>query len=155
VLVREQPATDLTIATRILARAGALSPEARVTVRLHDVLYIAGHGVGLTTMTPYDVAVVLVEDGSVLHGSPPADVPAYVDAHRRWPHAASVARLPDGTYVSAPTLRGCVVAALRRAHGEEAATDDSTIEHAWLELVAQARITGALIGAFPTDDPAP
>lgn len=154
-LVREQPATDLTIATRILARAGALSPEGRVTVRLHDVLYIAGHGVGLATMTPYDVAVVLVEDGTVLHGSPPADLAAYVDAHRRLPDAASVARLPDGTYVSAPTLRGCVVTALRRTHGQGAAADDATIEHVWLELVAQARVTGALIGAFPTDDPAP
>ena len=154
-LVREQPATDLTIATRILARAGALTEDGRVTLRLNDVVYIAGRGVGLATMTPYDVAVLLVVDGSTLHGTPPADAASYLAAHQRWPAAASVARLADGTYVSASSLRGCVVAALRQLRGEDATTDDAIIEHLWLDLVAQARVSGALIGAFPTDDPAP
>lgn len=150
-LVREQPATDLTIATRILARADALAPDGRVTLRLHDVMYIAGRGVGLATMTPYDVAVLLIADGSELQGEAPADVAAYLEAHRRAPHAASVARTTDGTYVSAPTLRACVVAALRRTRGEHEGDDDATIERVWLELVAQARLEGALIGAFPTE----
>ena len=150
-LVREQPATDLTIATRILARADALAPDGRATLRLHDVMYIAGRGVGLATMTPYDVAVLLIADGSTLQGDAPADVAAYLEAHRRAPHAASVARTTDGTYVSAPTLRACVVAALRRARGEREGDDDATIERVWLELVAQARLEGALIGAFPTE----
>jgi len=151
VLVREQPATELTIATRILARAGALAPDARITLRLHDVIYIGGRGVGLATMTPYDVAVVLEADGSTLHGSPPEDMGAYLEAHRRSPHAASVARTPDGAYLSAPSLRGCVVAILRQARGEQGSNDDDTIERVWLDLVAQARVTGALIGAFPTE----
>ncbi|MEK7861674.1 MAG: class II aldolase/adducin family protein [Chloroflexota bacterium] len=151
-LVREQPATDLAIATRILARAHALTAEGRVTLRLHDVLYIGGRAVSLAAMTPYDVAVVLAADGSVLHGTPPDDVDAYLAAHRRWPDAGSVARLPDGTYVSAPSLRACAVAALGRARGEAATADAGTIERAWLDLVSQARISGALIGAFPTED---
>lgn len=151
-LVREQPATELTIATRILARAGALASEDRITLRLNDVLYIGGRGVGLATMTPYDVAVVLVADGSVLHGTPPDDIAAYVAAHRRWGAAGSVARCTDGEYVSASTLRACTLVVLRRARGEEAASDQTTIEHAWLDLVAQARVSGALIGAFPTDE---
>jgi hypothetical protein len=153
-LVREQPATELTIATRILARAGALVSDGRVTLRLFDVLYIAGRGGGLSTMTPYDVAVVLASDGSTLHGSPPPDVAGYLEAHRRAPQAASVARLPDGSYISAPTLRACVVASLRRARGEDATSDEDAIEQVWLDLVAQARISGALIGAFPTEDQA-
>lgn len=151
-LVREQPATELTIATRILARAGALASEDRVTLRLNDVLYIGGRGVGLATMTPYDVAVVLVADGSILHGTPPDDIAAYVAAHRRWGEAGSVARCTDGEYVSAPTLRACALVVLRRARGEEGTSDQATIEHAWLDLVAQARVSGALIGAFPTDE---
>lgn len=151
-LVREQPATDLAIATRILARAGALPPDGRVTVRLNDVLYIGGRAASPATMTPYDVAVVLVRDGSILHGAPPGDVAAYLDAHRRWPESGSVARLPDGSYVSAGGLRGCVVAALRRARGEEATSDQDAIEQVWLDLVAQARISGALIGAFPSEE---
>jgi hypothetical protein len=151
-LVREQPATDLTIATRILSRAGALATDGRVTLRLNDVLYIGGRGIGLATMTPYDVAVLLLRDGSTLHGAPPADVDAYLDAHHRMPDAASVARVGAGEYVSAPSLRGCVVAALRRARGEGATHDEAVIEQAWLDLVSQARISGALIGAFPTED---
>lgn len=150
--MREQPATELTVATRILARAGALAPDDRVTLRLNDVLYIGGRGVGLAMMTPYDIAVLLVADGSVLHGTPPDDIEAYVAAHQRWPRAGSVARCTDGAYVSAPSLRGCAVEVLRRARGEKAASDETTIEHVWLDLVSQARLSGALIGAFPTDE---
>jgi hypothetical protein len=154
-LVREQPATDLVIATRILARAGALAAEGRITLRLHDVVYIGGRSASLSTITPYDIAVVLYSDGSTLHGSPPDDMPAYIEAHRRAAMASSVARVADGAYVSAPSLRSCVVAALHRARGEEDAPDDTTIENVWTELVSQARITGALIGAFATDEEAP
>ena len=153
-LVRDQPATELTIATRILARAGALSPDGRVTLRLHDVLYIGGRDTVPSTMTPYDVAVVLMADGATLHGTPPDAVGAYLDAHRRVPSAASIALANDGTVVTAPTLRGCVVAALHHAQGDEGRADDATIERVWLELVSQARLTGALVGAFPTEDDA-
>jgi len=156
VLVREQPAVDLTIATRILFRAGALAPDGRITLRLSEVVYIGGRGVGLATITPYDIAVLLASDGSTLHGTPPTDVAAYLEAHRSAPHAVSVARVSDDEFVSARSLRACVVAVLRRAHGEEERTDETTIESVWNELVAQARLSGALIGAFATDnEPAP
>lgn len=154
-LVREQPATELTIATRILSRAGALAGDRRLTLRLRDVVYIGGSGVALTTMTPYDVAVVLVSDGSTLHGQPPADVAAYLDVHRRAPEIASIARMDDEEYVCAPSLRRCVIAALRHARGEEGPPDEATIEAVWLDLVSQARISGALIGAFPTENETP
>jgi len=155
VLVREQPAVDLAIATRILFRAGAITDDGRITLRLNDVVYIGGRGVGLATITPYDVAVLLLSDGSTLHGSPPADAIAYLDAHRRSPHAGSVVRVATAEFLSAPTLRACVVAALRRARGEEGASDETTIETVWNELVSQARISGALIGAFATDEETP
>ena len=150
-LVREQPATDLAIATRILARAGALAPEGRITARLGDVLYIGARGIGLATMTPYDVAVVLVSDGSALHGNAPDDIAAYLDAHRRSGHIGSVAHVGGSEYLTAPSLRACAVAALRRARGEDQTHDDAVIERAWLDLVQQARIAGALIGAFPDE----
>jgi hypothetical protein len=44
------------------------------------------------------------------------------------------------------------VAALRRERGEEDMSDDMAVETVWTELVSQARITGALIGAFATDE---
>jgi ribulose-5-phosphate 4-epimerase/fuculose-1-phosphate aldolase len=155
VLVREQPAVDLAIATRILFRAGALPEDGRITLRLNDVVYIGGRGVGLATITPYDMAVLLLSDGSTLHGAPPADAIAYLDAHRRAPNAGSVVRVATAEFLSASTLRACVVAALRRARGEEGSSDEMTIEAVWNEVVSQARISGALIGAFATDEETP
>jgi hypothetical protein len=156
VLVREQPATELVIATRILARAGVLTHDRRITLRLKDVMYIGGRGVTLSTMTPYDVAVVLVADGTTLHGQPPSDVESYLEMHRRSPEIVSLARVTQDDCVTAPSLRRCVIAALRRARGEEPlAADDAATQEAWVELVAEARVSGALLGAFPTENEAP
>jgi hypothetical protein len=154
VLIREQPATELTVATRILARADALAPEGRITLRLHDVLYIAARGVSNHTMTPYDVASVLLADGTALVGVPPDDVVEYIAAHRTAHEAESVGRGFDGVVVAAPSLRACTVALLARRRHEHG-PDPASLEQVWEELVAGARIAGALIGAFPTEDATP
>jgi hypothetical protein len=150
VLIREHPATELTVATRILARADALAPEGRITLRLHDVLYIAGRGVSNRTMTPYDVVSILVADGSPLLGVPPEDVDDYVAAHRAAPEAQSAGRGSDGVIFAAPTLRACTTVLLARRRGERG-PDAASLERVWEELVAEARLSGALIGAFPED----
>lgn len=154
VLIREQPATELTVATRILARADALAPDGRITLRLHDVVYVAGRGVSNHTMTPYDVVSVLVADGMPLLGVPPDDVAEYVAAHRAAQDAQSVARGSDGTIVAAPSLRACALALLARRRGERE-VDPASLERVWEELVADARIAGALMGAFPAEDVTP
>jgi hypothetical protein len=154
VLIREQPATELTVATRILARAGAFAPEGRITLRLHDVMYVAGRGVSNHTMTPYDVVSILLADGAPLLGVPPDDVDEYVAAHRAAPDAESVGRGSDGVIVAAPSLRGCATVLLARHRGERG-PDAASLERVWEELVADARISGALIGAFPTEDATP
>lgn len=153
-LIREQPATELTVATRILARAGALSPDGRITLRLHDVLYVAGRGVSNHTMTPYDVVSILVADGSPLLGVPPDDLTEYLAAHRDAPGAGSVGRGSDGIIVAAPSLRACAITLLAR-HRRERGPDDATFEHVWHELVGEARVAGALIGAFATGEATP
>ncbi|HEY3127546.1 MAG TPA: hypothetical protein VGK07_10825 [Candidatus Limnocylindria bacterium] len=153
-LIREQPATELTVATRILARAEALAPEGRITLRLHDVVYVAGRGVSNHTMTPYDIVSVLLADGTALLGMPPDDMDEYVAAHRAAPDAESVGRGSDGVIVAAPSLRACATLLLARRRGERG-PDDASLERAWDELVADARIAGALIGAFPTEDATP
>ena len=153
-LIRERPATELTVATRVLARADALAPEGRITLRLHDVLYVAGRGVSSHTMTPYDVVSVLLADGSPLLGVPPGDLDEYLAAHRAAPQAESVGRGSDGVIVAAPTLRACAVTLLARRRGEEG-THGPSLEQVWEELVADARIAGALIGAFPAEDATP
>jgi len=154
VLIREHPATELTVATRILARAGALAPDGRITLRLHDVLYISARGVSNHTMTPYDVVSVLLADGAPLLGMPPDDLAEYVAAHRAAPDAESVGRGSDGVIVAAPSLRACATALLAHRRGEHG-PDTANLERAWEELVADARISGALIGAFPTEDATP
>ena len=151
VLIREQPATELTVATRILARADALAPEGRITLRLNDVLYVSGRGVSNHTMTPYDVVSILLADGSQLLGLPPDDMDEYVAAHRAAPQAESVGRGSDGVIVAAPSLRACAITLLTRRRGAEG-THGPSLEQVWEELVADARISGALIGAFPTED---
>ncbi|HEV8229187.1 MAG TPA: hypothetical protein VGQ86_04440 [Candidatus Limnocylindria bacterium] len=151
-LIREQPATDLTVATRILARAGAIAPDGRVTLRLNDVIYVSGRGVSNHTMTPYDVVSILLADGTPLIGEPPADLVEQIALHRRSPDAVAVGRAADGALVAAPSLRACAIALLARQRGEAGRTDDATIERSWHELVAEARVAGALIGAFPTEE---
>lgn len=150
-LIREQPATELTVATRILARADALPPAGRLTLRLHDVVYVAARGVSNHTMTPYDVASVLLVDGSPLVGVAPDDIDEYLAAHRAAPAAESVGRGTDGIVVAAPSLRACAMRLLARRRGEREPAEAS-LERAWEGLVADARISGALIGAFPTED---
>lgn len=154
VLIREHPATELTVATRILARADAIAPDGRITLRLNDVLYVSARGVSNHTMTPYDVASILLADGASLLGAPPDDVDEYVAAHRAAPGAESVGRGADGVIVAAPSLRACVTALLARRRGETG-PDTASLERVWEELVADARISGALIGAFPTEDLTP
>ncbi|MEX2047039.1 MAG: hypothetical protein WEE03_07735 [Chloroflexota bacterium] len=153
-LIREQPATELTVATRILARADALAPEGRITLRLHDVLYVAGRGVSNHTMTPYDVVPILLADSSPLLGVPPDDLHEYIAAHRAAPDAESVGRGSDGVIVASPSLRACAITLLARRRGEQGKHGPS-LEQVWEELVAEARISGALIGAFPTEDATP
>jgi hypothetical protein len=152
--MREQPATELTVATRILARADALTPDGRITLRLNDVLYVGGRGVSNHTMTPYDVVSVLLADGSPLLGVPPDDIDEYLAAHREAPHAESAGRGADGVIVAAPSLRACALVLLARRRGEDG-PDAATLERVWEELVSDARVTGALIGAFPTEDATP
>jgi hypothetical protein len=154
VLIREHPATELTVATRILARADALAPDGRITLRLHDVLYIGARGVSNHTMTPYDVVSVLLADGATLLGVAPDDMDEYVAAHRAAPAAESVGRGSDGVIVAAPSLRACATALLA-IHRGEPGPDTASLERVWEELVASARISGALIGAFPTEDATP
>jgi hypothetical protein len=133
-LIREQPATDLTVATRILAHADALAPDGRVVLLTGEVLYVAGEGVSNHTMTPYDITIVRLRDGLDLFGVPPTDIGRYLDALRGRPEARAAALAADGTLVTADSLPGVVLTLLHRP---------------WDEAEAHAKSVGALIGAYP------
>ena len=133
-LIREEPATELTVATRILAHGAALAVDGRVALRTGEVVYVAGEGISNHTMTPYDVTIVRLSDGLDLFGTPPADIGPYLDALRAQPEARAVALAADGTLVTASSLHAAVGALLQRP---------------WDEAEAHAKATGALIGAYP------
>lgn len=134
-LIREAPATELTVAVRILARAGALANDGLMAVLVgSEVVYLPGRGVAAAAMTPYDVAAVRLADGLPLGGEPPDDAARYLAALRDTSGARAVARRADGTLVPAPSARGCVAALLGRPYED---------------LEAEARLTGALFGAYP------
>jgi hypothetical protein len=134
VLIREDPATELTVATRILAHADALAADGRLVLVTGEVVYVAGEGVSNHTMTPYDVTIVRLRDGLDLFGMPPADISRYLDALRAHPEARAAAVAADTTLVTADGLPGLVAALLHQP---------------WDEAEAHAKAAGALIGAYP------
>ena len=136
-LIREAPATELSIATRILARAGVLADDGCLAVLVGtEVVYLAGRGVAAASMTPYDVAAVRLADGFPLGGDPPDNAERYLAALRRAGEARAAALRKDGTLVTAPSARDCVAALLGRPYED---------------LEAEARLTGALFGAYPPE----
>jgi hypothetical protein len=133
-LIREEPATELTVATRILAHAGALAADGRVALLTGEVVYIAGSATSNHTMTPYDVSIVRLRDGLELFGDPPEDVERYLDAFRAVPSAHAAATRVDRTLVTADSLPALVLTLLHSP---------------WDEAEAHASAIGALIGAYP------
>lgn len=137
-LIREQPATEVTLATRILAHAGALAPAGRVALVVgSEVVYLAGRQTAPTVMSPYDVVALRLRDGVCLVGEPPDDVEDYLGALRTEPRTRCVARSADGSLVSANDLPALV----REMVGLD-----------WVEAEARARSAGALIGAYPAEE---
>jgi len=134
VLIREDPATELTVATRILAHTDALAADGRVALLTGEVVYVAGAGIPNRTMTPYDVTIVRLRDGLDLFGTPPTDVIRYLDALRSSPGSTAAALAADGTLVTTEGLGALVQVLLHRP---------------WDEAEAQAKAAGALIGAYP------
>ena len=133
-LIREDPATELTVATRILAHTDALAADGRVALLTGEVVYVSGAGIPNRTMTPYDVTIVRLRDGLDLFGMPPVDVARYLDALRSSPGSTVAALAADGTLVTADGLGPLVQVLLHRP---------------WDEAEAQAKAAGALIGAYP------
>jgi hypothetical protein len=134
-LIREGPAAELTVATRILAHRGLLAPDGRIAAVVGtDVLYVAARDVSAATMTPYDVSAILLRDGSILAGTPPDDASLYLDALRASRGAQVAALSSDGTMTTTPDLVTLVEGLTRMP---------------WADAEAEARGAGALVGAYP------
>ena len=101
-----------------------------------EVVYLAGRAVRSATMTPFDVCALRLGDATVLAGTAPDDAEAYVSA-LRVPGVRAVASTADGV-VSADGVRALV----ERLCGSS-----------WQEAEDQARGAGALVGAYPSEQP--
>jgi len=136
-LIREIPATELTVATRILAHLGALASGGCVALRVgSDVVYLAGRAVTVEVMTPYDVVALRLGDGAVLAGEPPEDAGRYLEALRAAGGAAVAAAGLDGTLAVAPALAPLV----ERLTGL-----------GWEGALERTRGLGGLVGAYPAE----
>lgn len=131
------PATELTLATRILAHLGALAEGGHVAMRVgSDVVYAGARLVAPQVMTPYDVAAVRLRDGLVLAGDPPADLDRYLLALRSDASAMAVAALKDGSLATGSALSPLV----ERVTGLQ-----------WGAALERARALGGLVGAYPAE----
>jgi len=131
---------ELAIATRILARAGVLPDDGRVTLRVGEVMYVAARGVSNHTVTPYDTAIVRVRDGDPMWAEAPDDAERYLARYRADGRACAVIAVP-GALVEAESLASAALAALRTARADD--------RRPWPELVGEARASGVLIGILP------
>lgn len=133
-LIREGPATELTVAIRILAHRGSLAPDGHVAVLVgSEVVYLPARGTRPATVTPFDMAAVRLGDGLDLAGTPPDDAERYLRALRADPGARAVALAPDGLVTAA----------------ELSALVERLVGLPWPAAEVAARAAGALVGVYP------
>jgi len=78
------------LACRTLAFAGIFDMHGHISLRDGDVAYINGRRASRISVTPEQVAVVKVADGSVVSGEPPAETPLHLGCYRARPEVRSV-----------------------------------------------------------------
>jgi len=79
------------LACRVMAVAGLFDMHGHISLRDGDVAYINGRRTSRVSVTPEDIAVVTVADGSVVSGEPPAETPLHLGCYRARPEIRSAA----------------------------------------------------------------
>jgi ribulose-5-phosphate 4-epimerase/fuculose-1-phosphate aldolase len=79
------------LACRVMAVAGLFDMHGHISLRDGDVAYINGRRTSRISVTPDEVAVVTVADGSVVSGEPPAETPLHLGCYRARPEIRSAA----------------------------------------------------------------
>ena len=78
-------------ACRVMAVAGLFDMPGHISLRDGEVVYINGRRTSRVAVTPNEVAIVRVADGSVVSGEPPAETPLHLGCYRARPEVRSVA----------------------------------------------------------------
>jgi len=142
VLIREDLASELLVATRVLAHAGVLNAEFRLSARAGEVIYVNRRGASNATMSPEDIAAVWLTDGYALRGEPPESIERHLEAYRGDPALGSV--LSDGDSVW--TGKSRVEAALRCVRPQRPELEGLPDDQAWSTIENEAKASGAFIG---------
>jgi len=79
------------LACRVMAVAGLFDMHGHISLRDGDVAYINGRRTSRISVTPAQVAVVRIADGSVVSGEPPAETPLHLGCYRARQEIRSVA----------------------------------------------------------------
>jgi len=77
------------LACRVMAVAGLFDMHGHISLRDGDVAYINGRRTSRVAVTPAEVAIVKVADGSVVSGEPPAETPLHLGCYRARPEIRS------------------------------------------------------------------
>jgi len=78
------------LACRTMAFAGIFDMHGHISLRDGEVAYINGRRASRISVTPEQIAVVKVADGSVVSGEPPAETPLHLGCYRARPEVRSV-----------------------------------------------------------------
>jgi ribulose-5-phosphate 4-epimerase/fuculose-1-phosphate aldolase len=79
------------LACRVMAAAGLFDMHGHISLRQGDVAYINGRRFSRLSVTPAQVAVVKIADGSVVSGEAPAETALHLGCYRARPEIRSVA----------------------------------------------------------------
>jgi ribulose-5-phosphate 4-epimerase/fuculose-1-phosphate aldolase len=79
------------LACRVMAAAGLFDMHGHISLRDGDLTYINGRRASRISVTPAQVAVVKVADGTVVSGEPPAETALHLGCYRARPDIRSVA----------------------------------------------------------------
>ena len=79
------------LACRVMAIAGLFDMHGHISLRDGDVAFINGRRTSRVSVTPEQVAIVRIVDGTVVSGEPPAETPLHLGCYRARPEIRSVA----------------------------------------------------------------
>ena len=81
--------TQVALACRVMAFAGLFDMHGHISLRDGEVAYINGRRSSRISVTPDQVAIVRVADGTVVSGEPPAETPLHLGCYRARPEIRS------------------------------------------------------------------
>ena len=77
-------------ATRALAVAKLFDMHGHISVREGDVTYVNGHSASRMAVTPEEIAIVRIADGTTFEGTPPSEIPIHLLLYRTRPDVGAI-----------------------------------------------------------------